>query len=495
MAWANRSMVTEAAVAKEYKDMADAADRQQPVLTNPSGASLEGKPWNDPSGFEQRLRNIFRSPPFPGVFPFAPYVIVGSVDPNDKYTLAGVGPEHWIHPDQVLPFEVLFENKPTAAAPAQEVLVTDVLDPNLDWSTFELKTIAFNDASITVPPGLQRYSTTATVGSDTNEVTVDVSFDSITGEITWLMRSRDANTGDLPEDPFAGFLPPNDAEHRGEGLLTYTVRPILTLADGTKIRNQATIIFDPTYGANPPILTPTVTNTVDATPPVSQVEALPAQSTGTVTVRWAGQDATGGSGLASYDLFASRNDGPFQITISATTATEIVFEGEPGSTYRFYTIARDAAGNTEAAPAEADAVTTFAGGITYTTWAASQNLPPNAAGPEHDADLDGLPNAGEYGLAANPKVPDWPGVAPKAGMVRLAGEAYLTLTYRRPKTEPSDLEYQVTSSSAVSPWAGASTVTTVGSPVDRGTYVEVTVRSLTPMKNNTQGFLQLQIRQ
>ncbi|HOA60036.1 MAG: right-handed parallel beta-helix repeat-containing protein [Verrucomicrobia bacterium] len=481
-------------VTKKYENEPKEKNRQQPVLTNPSGASLDGKPWNDPSGFEQLLRNALRNSPFPSIFPIVPYAIVGSVDPNDKYTLAGVGPEHWIDPNHVIPFEVLFENKPTAAAPAQEVLVTDTLDANLDWSTFELKTIAFNDATITVPPGLQRYSTTASVGSDTNEVTVDVSFDSTTGKITWLMRSRDANTGDLPEDPFAGFLPPNDAQHRGEGLLTYTVRPKLTLSDGAKIRNQATIIFDPTYGANPPILTPTVTNTIDATAPLSQIEPLPAQSSGPVTLSWAGQDAAGGSGLQSYDLFISRNGGPFQLQIGATTATSAFFEGEPGSTYRFYTIARDAAGNTEAAPAEADAVTTFAGGITYTAWAASQGLPPNAANPEDDPDNDGLPNLGEYGLASNPKVADWPSVAPKAGMVRLAGETYLTLTYRRPKPEPSDLQYRVTSSSAVVPWTGASAVATVGTPVDRGNYVEVTVRSLTPMKNGVHGFLQLQLR-
>lgn len=490
-----RSMeLTTDMVTKKYETKPEERKRQQPVLTNPSGASLDGKPWNDPSGFEQRLRNVFRSPPFPGVFPIVPYVIVGSVDPNDKYTLAGVGPEHWIHPDHIIPFEVLFENKPTAAAPAQEVLVTDTLDANLDWSTFELKTVAFNDATVTVPPGLQRYSTTAAVGSDTNAVTVDVSFDSTTGKITWLMRSRDANTGDLPEDPFAGFLPPNDAQHRGEGLLTYTVRPKLTLADGAKIRNQAAIIFDPTYGANPPILTPTVTNTIDATAPVSQIEPLPAQSSGPVTLSWAGEDAAGGSGLESYDLFVSRNGGPFQLGIGATTATSVSFEGEPGSTYRFYTVARDAAGNTEPAPAEADAVTTFAGGITYTAWAASQGLPPNAAGPNDDPDKDGLPNAGEYGLASNPKVADWPSVAPKAGMVRLAGETYLTLTYRRPKPEPSDLQYRVTSSSAVVPWTGASSVATVGTPVDRGNYVEVTVRSLTSMKNGVHGFLRLQLR-
>ena len=36
-----------------------------------------------------------------------------------------------------------FENQPTATAPAQSVTITDPLSRNLDWSTFQLKTIGF----------------------------------------------------------------------------------------------------------------------------------------------------------------------------------------------------------------------------------------------------------------------------------------------------------------------------------------------------------------
>ena len=485
--------LTTALVTKKYENAAKEKDRQQPVLTNASGASLEGKPWNDPSGFEQRLGDIFKSPPFPGVIAGGTFTIVGSVDPNDKYALAGAGPEHWVNPDQVLPFEVLFENKPTAAAPAQEVLVTDDLDANLDWSTFELKTIEFNDARLTVPPGRQQFTTTAQVGTDANAVTVEVSFDSTTGRITWLMRSRDASTGDLPEDPFAGFLPPNDASHRGEGTLTYTIRPKLELADGTQIRNQATIIFDPTYGANPPILTPKVTNTVDAVAPTSAVQALPAEANGPFEVTWSGTDATGGSGIASFDVFVSRGSEPYTLWQVATTDTTATFTGQPGSSYRFFSVARDAAGNTELPPSAPDAVTAIAGGMNFATWAATQDLPPNAAGPGDDADQDGLNNFAEYAFATNPRVPDRPLAAPKAGMVSLTGQNYLTLTYRRPKVELTDVQYRVTASGGLVPWAGSTAVTQVGSPVDKGDCLEVTMRATQPVGAAAQGFLKLEI--
>lgn len=418
--------------------------------------------------------------------------LVGSVDPNDKYALAGAGPEHWVQVGQVLPFEIVFENKTNAPAPAQEVLVTDDLDPRLDWSTFELKSLAFNDARITVPPGLQRFTTTTTVGTDTNEVVVDVSFNPATGRITWLMRSRDAATGELPEDPFAGFLPPNDASHRGEGSLSYVIRPKADLADGTRLINRATIIFDPTYGANPPIVTPMVTNAIDASLPTSAVLPLPAENDGTVEVQWTGGDAAGSSGIASFDLYVARDRGPYLLWQIATTETAATFTGEPGSIYHFYSVARDAAGNTEAAPESADAFTTVAGGYTYATWAAGQNLPANAKGPDDDADSDGLNNFAEYAHALNPLVADRALSVPQAAFVNVGGQDYLTLTYRRPKTEPTDVQYRVTASTVLTPWAGLAT-TPVGSPVDRGTYVEVTVRAPAPAGGAATGFLRLEL--
>ncbi len=483
---------TTANVAKEYIGKAAEADQQHPVLTNPSGASLEGKPWNDPSGFEQRMDGTFRSPPFPGTIAGGTYTIVGSVDPNDKYALAGAGPEHWVQVGQVLPFEIVFENKTNAAAPAQEVVVFDDLDPRLDWSTFELKSLAFNDARLTVPPGLQRFTTTTAVGTDTNEVVVDVSFNPATGRITWLMWSRDAATGELPEDPFAGFLPPNDASHRGEGSLSYVIRPKADLADGTRLTNRATIIFDPTYGANPPIVTPMATNSIDASLPISQVLPLPAENNGTVEVQWTGSDATGSSGIASFDIYVARDRGPYLLWQIATMERNAMFTGEPGSIYHFYSVARDAAGNTELAPESADAFTTVAGGYTYATWAAGQNLPPNAKGPDDDADSDGLSNFAEYAYALNPLVADRALSVPRAAISDVGGQDYLTLTYRRPKTEPTDVSYRVTGSTVLVPWAGLVTVP-VGLPVDRGTYVEVTVRAPAPAGGAATGFLRLKL--
>ena len=93
--------------------------------------------------------------------------------------------------------------------------------------------------------------------------------------------------------------------------------------------------------------------------PTSQVAPLPAiATTRAVAVSWAGRDAGGaGSGIADYDVYVSDSGGAYAPWLTHTTATSGVFSGQHGHTYGFYTVARDHAGHTEAAPANPDALT------------------------------------------------------------------------------------------------------------------------------------------
>ena len=116
---------------------------------------------------------------------------------------------------------------------------------------------------------------------------------------------------------------------------------------------------DPSAGTDP---AKECLNTVDADTPVSSVAALPAvtpinRATGEFTVSWSGNDDTGGSGLASYDIYVSDNDGPYTIWKLATTDNSATFDGQHGHTYRFYSVARDNVGLVETAPDTADATT------------------------------------------------------------------------------------------------------------------------------------------
>jgi len=89
--------------------------------------------------------------------------------------------------------------------------------------------------------------------------------------------------------------------------------------------------------------------------PTSAVNALPATQPNPIfTVSWAGQDPANGSGLQNYDVWVAENDGAYQPFISETSAS---FTGQLGKTYRFYSIARDNAGDVEFAPNASDAIT------------------------------------------------------------------------------------------------------------------------------------------
>src|SRR5262249_21393953 len=154
----------------------------------------------------------------------------------------------------------------------------------------------------------------------------------------------------------------------GQGFVSYYIRPRAGLATGTEIRGVASIVFD----ANPAITTNQVDShdpskgidpnkealvTIDAGPPSSSVSALPATSPPTFTVTWSGDDAAGGSGIDSYDVFVSDNDGPYTPWQHDVTETTAVFGGIADHTYRFYSVARDHVGHVETAPDSADAMT------------------------------------------------------------------------------------------------------------------------------------------
>ncbi len=127
---------------------------------------------------------------------------------------------------------------------------------------------------------------------------------------------------------------------------------------GTQITNTATITFDPTYGVNKPITTNRILNTLDTAGPTSSVQPLPGVEPSTnFTVSWSGQDETGGSGLAFYDVYVSDNGGAFTPWLTGTTQTSATYPGTNGHTYGFYSVATDNVGNRQAIPAAAQATT------------------------------------------------------------------------------------------------------------------------------------------
>src|SRR5262249_19314056 len=102
------------------------------------------------------------------------------------------------------------------------------------------------------------------------------------------------------------------------------------------------------------------TTRVDLDPPTSSVNTLPPVTTATgFAVGWSASDGPARSGIASFDVFVSDNRGPFAPWPTATTQASAAFNGVPGHTYAFYSVATDEAGNHEPTPAGAEATITL----------------------------------------------------------------------------------------------------------------------------------------
>jgi RHS repeat-associated protein/uncharacterized repeat protein (TIGR01451 family) len=280
-----------------------------------------------------------------------------SNDPNALVGPAGFGTQGFLQPGGTWSYTVGFENDGSAAA--QDVTVTEQLDANLDWSTFQLGSFGFGPVNVAIPAGLTQYQTTVnyrnTDGSPL-DVRVEFSFNVQTGLLTATFTSLDPATGEAPAGVFDGFLPPDDNSVVGEGFVQYTVQPKAGLASGAAITQQAAVVFD----TNAPLNTAPFVNTIDTADPTSNVQALPAVTpTPTFTVTWSCSNDPGGSGIAGYDVFVSDNGGPFTPLQTRTTATSAVFTGQFGHTYGFYSVATDNVGHRQATPAGAEATTTI----------------------------------------------------------------------------------------------------------------------------------------
>jgi hypothetical protein len=289
-----------------------------------------------------------------GAFICWPETVVASLDPNDLVGSPGAGVQRWVSGLPPLQYSISFANDPKAQVPAQKVVVTTVLDPSLNTSSLKLSSINIPNAQVILPPnfapasGQNEVNTTVDLRPGQNLlVTIDVTLDPNSRTLTWTFSSIDPTTGQPPVDPNVGFLPPGT-----DGNVSFIVVPQPGLPTGIPITEQATIVFD----SNPAMTTQPWINTIDNSPPVSQVSPLPPTENGaSFKVQWSGTDQ--GSGIKDYTVYASDNGGPFTAFLVNTTATSTSFTGQAGHTYGFYSIARDLVGNVENPKIAAEATT------------------------------------------------------------------------------------------------------------------------------------------
>ena len=298
-------------------------------------------------------------------------VPIFAYDPNQKIVLAGIGDKGYVACNTLLPYRIDFENATNATAPAQQVLITDQLASTLDWSTFELTEISFGDQLLALPPNTQHFETNLpmTMNGVSFTVQIQAGIRLPSGQALATFRSVDPST-DLPPPANIGFLPPDDGMGRGQGHVSFLIRPKAGLPSGTEIRNVALVDFangeviatdqvaphDPSQGVDP---NKQALVTIESTLPIAAVTSLPmVQTNANFQVCWSARDVF--SPITGFDVYVATNGGPWGLWLGSTTNTCDTFVGQMGTMYGFYSVAHDAVGNSGPPPHGAGATTIIA---------------------------------------------------------------------------------------------------------------------------------------
>ncbi len=278
-------------------------------------------------------------------------------DPNAKSGSFGV--DGFLAGGESIDYTVFFENQPTATASAEEVLIEDILDANLDETTLEFTAFGFGSNDIRLSAPVRALSQGVDLGNNL-VVRVESSYDPATRKLTVRFRGIDTRTGEHHEN---GFLPPNVNEPEGEGYVSFRIQPKADTPSGTRIVNTATILFDPHLGGNPPMTTNEHAVTIDKQSPAVTVRNLrEVEPKPRFRVEWEGADDA--SGIEGTEIWYSENGGPFQlwqVLQPGETRSDIgssMFAGKFGYTYRFYAVARDRVNNRSDHPSSPQTSTT-----------------------------------------------------------------------------------------------------------------------------------------
>ena len=281
-----------------------------------------------------------------------------SWDPNEKVGIRGAGGKSCVRQGETMEYAIYFENDAEKAQlAAQMVTVIDTLDTAFDLSTFEFTGSEVANTNIDIPSG-KAETIVYTDLRPANDLILktDMKLDIDTRELKVVYSSLDTLTYEPTQDVFAGFLPPNDSTHIGEGHFSYRVKLRDDVADGYVVKNQAHIFFD----YNDEIATNITNHTIDSTAPISAVDGLPSETEkDSIMVSWSGIDE--GAGIKYFDVYRSKNGGSYELWKSHVTEQSAILYGVKGDVYRFYSVATDSLNFVETMKTTPDATITFTG--------------------------------------------------------------------------------------------------------------------------------------
>lgn len=279
-------------------------------------------------------------------------------DPNEIVGPIGYDTLRWVSHNDQLRYQVNFENDSLlASAAAQRVTVRVPLSEKLNPFSLKIGGFGFAGMSFEVPDNTNAYNTVLPL-RDSLGVNVEVTagLDIVNREAFWVFQAIDPNTGVAPYSPEIGMLPINDATGKGQGYVRFLIKPVAGAQTGDTVTADAQIVFD----INEPIPTNVWKNTIDAVAPVSALDSMPPViAVDTLRLRWQGADDPGGSGIDFFSVYVARDTNAFEQWQSEVYGNTILFTGEAGHTYSFFTLATDHTGNREAMKNKADRTVRF----------------------------------------------------------------------------------------------------------------------------------------
>lgn len=193
-------------------------------------------------------------------------------DPNDIHGYKAPSGSEYIGIDvSEIEYVIEFENDPeVATAPANKVVITDILDPKI-FDLSSLTTTQIRCGSITLDGETTApYAKTIDLRPAKDcVVQISTKCDQATGKTVWTIEALDPLTFEPTNLIRRGILPVNDDEGSGTGMIKFHVKLREGLDDATVIDNKAEIVFN----SNAQISTPVWKNITDYVRPKSEIVA------------------------------------------------------------------------------------------------------------------------------------------------------------------------------------------------------------------------------
>ncbi|MDK2126935.1 putative Ig domain-containing protein, partial [Parachitinimonas caeni] len=248
-----------------------------------------------------------------------------------------------------LPYTVSFQN-PTDA-PAGELRIVSQIDPGFDLGSLRLNDLKLGDINVHVPDNRSDFGGDFDF-SDSHGFILRVSagVDPASRTLSWLIQAIDPETGEVLKDATRGLLRPDAGQAQSRrGFVSYTLQARDDLASGSRLRNQARLLFN----GQPPIDSEAPPVSLDAAAPRTTVQVASAANTADgapqFDISWQAQDDA--SGVRHVTVYVSTDGGDFRLWQKQVVGAsgQARFVGEAGKHYEFLAVATDVAGNREAA--------------------------------------------------------------------------------------------------------------------------------------------------